>query len=690
MSTLHHSPPDSSEAPLWVDRVALLGLACLSLLLALPAHTPMADYGVFGTLDMVSRHDAPWWQLFQYPAPDNSWGARPISVGLLKLYLSVFGPHAPPSGDLLVTKSVLTILWFGLASRAWLRAYGFKREAPFAMLGSVMVSPALFSAWQLTQFDTLAAGALLFACALLTREHLCIWRRVLIAALLSLPLFLKESSALTAFGFLGAASFVYWRRGNLPMAKRHGLLLALGVSAWFFYAWKMFTAEGPPGRSGLLFLGRLPIVEHMALQLMYLVSAAGALLITCLLWRRSGRLNAGSRWIWLGPTLAVAWLLISPLLDYHSHYETAFYVTRWGSPVALLLSVALIHRVLMKKGELGLTMAAGGILGSVGPLALMLLAGATTREDLASRIFIPALPLLLGLAARAIFDGLRVTKTLSASPARLMRTAHVAGASALIWYAAVHPFNMSQEWQARGPVDTEGRRALAEAPLGQSTILFNNTSQWLGRMDLAALGAEPRALEVAHFTPTPAWFEARFLPTVKSQAGVQHPERARQAELPIYLYWLANRSLMDEAANDVLQGDLSWTRCQVGLLSPLDFFPELLAEEDMLTLLLGGVPEAPEDRTSLANPWGDTWPDTRPAHNWMEDIRMTTYRAGPSTLTHTLKDDVSLRWQRAHDYARLPLDLLSLPRRLMSGAPLIERYRWEAMVYGPKEARVDG
>ena len=83
-----------------------------------------------------------------------------------------------------------------LASCLWLR-----REAPFAMLGSVMVSPALFSAWQLTQFDTLAAGALLFACALLTREHLCIWRRVLIAALLSLPLFLKESSALTAFGF---------------------------------------------------------------------------------------------------------------------------------------------------------------------------------------------------------------------------------------------------------------------------------------------------------------------------------------------------------------------------------------------------------------------------------------------------------------------------------------------------------
>ena len=83
-----------------MDRLALLGLVTLAALLALPAQTPMADYGVFGTLDMVGRHDAPWWQLFRYPAPDNSWGARPISVGLLKLYLDVFGPEAPPDGTL--------------------------------------------------------------------------------------------------------------------------------------------------------------------------------------------------------------------------------------------------------------------------------------------------------------------------------------------------------------------------------------------------------------------------------------------------------------------------------------------------------------------------------------------------------------------------------------------------------------
>lgn len=673
-----------------MDRLGLLLLALLSVILAFPAQTPMADYGVFGTLDMVSRHDAPWWQLFQYPAPDNSWGARPISVGLLKLYLALFGYVAPPDGDLLMLKSALTTLWFGLAARAWLRAYGFGRVAPVAMLGSVMLSPSLFSAWQLTQFDTLGAGALLFACALTAKAHLRAIDKALIATLLTIALFLKESSALTSFGFLGAASFVYWRRGDWPMAKRHGLLLGAGILAWLVYAWQMFTAEGPPGRSGLLFMGRLPIIEHMALQLMYLVSAAGALLIAALLWRRSGRLETGSRWIWLAPGLAIGWLFISPLLDYHSHYETAFYVTRWGSPVAFLLTLSLIHRVFMKHGELGITMAAGGILGSVGPLALMLLAGATTREDLASRIFIPALPLLLGLAGRAVLDGLEVARELSGRGAQVMRVAHIAGASALFWYLSAHPFNMAQEWQARGPIDTEGREALSKEPLSQATVLFNNTSQWLGRMDLAALGAERRTLDFARFTPMPAWFPARYLPTVKSQSGVQHPERERQAGLPIYLYWLSSRSMMDEAANEALQGDLSWTRCQVGLLSPLDFFPELLDEEDMLLLLLGGVPEAPEDRIALPNPWGETWPDTRPPQNWMEDIRMTTFQAGPTTLEQTLRDDVSERWRGAKAYTRLPLDLLSLPRRLLTGAPLLERYQWEAVVYGPREGRSDG
>jgi len=673
-----------------MDRLALLGLVVLAALLALPAQTPMADYGVFGTLEMVGRHDAPWWQLFRYPAPDNSWGARPISVGLLKLYLDIFGPEAPPNGTLLMVKSAVTTLWFGLASRAWLRAYGFARVAPVAMLATVAVSPSLFSAWQLTQFDTIGAGALLFACAILSRQSLTRWHHLMVALLLMIPLFLKESTALVTFGFLGAAAFVHWRRDEKKMAKQHALPLVLGMLGWVFYAWQMLTAQGPPGRSGLLFMGRLPIIEHMALQLMYLVSAAGALLIACLFWRRSGRLDTGSRWIWLAPILAMGWLVISPLLDYHSHYETAFYVTRWGSPVALALSVGLLHRVFKRDGDLGITMAAGGILGSVGPLAFMLLVGATTREDLASRIFIPALPLLLGLAGRAVLDGLEVAKTLSGRQAQAMRWAHIAGLAALLWYAAVHPWNMSQDWQARGPVDTEGRRELAQQPLSQGNVLFNNTSQWLGRMDLAAIGAERRTLTTTRFTPIPAWFPARFLPAVKSPSGIEHPERTRQAGLPIYLYWLSSRSAMDAGANQALIGDLSWTRCQVGLLSPLDFFPELLPEEDMLLLLLGGVPDAPEDRIAMANPWGDTWPDTRPPQNWIEDTRMSTYRERPSTLEVTLERNVKERWVKREAYTRIPLDLLSVPRRLLTGAPLIERYVWEAVIYEPNEEHADG
>ena len=92
----------------------------------------------------------------------------------------------------------------------------------------------------------------------------------------------------------------------------------------------------------------------------------------------------------------------------------------------------------------------------------------------------------------------------------------------------------------------------------------------------------------------------------------------------------------------------------------------------------------------MANPWGDTWPDTRPPQNWIEDTRMSTFQAGPSTLQQTLEGSVSERWAMRAPYTRVPLDLLSLPRRLLTGAPLIERYVWEAVVYEPTKERADG
>ena len=92
----------------------------------------------------------------------------------------------------------------------------------------------------------------------------------------------------------------------------------------------------------------------------------------------------------------------------------------------------------------------------------------------------------------------------------------------------------------------------------------------------------------------------------------------------------------------------------------------------------------------MANPWGDTWPDTRPPQNWIEDTRMSTYRERPSTLEVTLERNVKERWVKREAYTRVPLDLLSIPRRLLTGAPLIERYVWEAVIYEPKVEHADG
>ena len=84
-------------------------------------------------------------------------------------------------------------------------------------------------------------------------------------------------------------------------------------------------------------------------------------------------------------------------------------------------------------------------------------------------------------------------------------------------------------------------------------------------------------------------------------------------------------------------------------------------------------------------------PDTRPPHNFMEDIRRTTYRAGPTPLVTTIREHSEQQWTRRAPYARLPLDLLSFPRRVLAGAPLVERYAWEVVIYGPKaKARGDG
>ena len=618
-------------------------IVALAAIVALAGQVEKADNVTHRVLDLVDT--VAWGDFFRpftMPFPINAEAFRPISVVIFKSHVDLFGTGAPPF-MVSFAKAFLSVGLFGLAARKWLITVGWGGQATLAAALAMVCGPSLFQVWYYPELDLLGAAATLWVGARLLEKRspgLLGWLAISLA--LAFSMLLKEATALIQLAFLGAATLALW---EVDRERRNRHIGALTISLLGWGALVVPLLSGPATEVGALPLAqRLSTIEHNLAQIAYLLSPAGALLLlltplTGLSWRNPLRRHLGG-WA-IAATVA---LVAIPVVTLYSHYEAVYYSPRWfgltfGATivVALLLAAVTLRRELPWRISL---LTIGVILGG---FSLVGVTAPTAREDLASRIFIAAAPLLFAMALKGAAM-LRVEfdkRSEGASPlGRVARGATAGLVGAMLWYPAASGFNYTLDYRARHEVDLQGKRTLAQEPVGDRLILFNHYVEWLDPLGLIAAGA-PESARDWQMLQVPAQLTMEHYRTARwiHEGGLDL--EARLGEGGSYLYWLTPRSLMDERANEALLGDLEWTRKGVGLFSPIHE---------------GGF-------------------------NRPEDHRATVYSTDRGPLHARYAEASEELWSAESGFVQLPMLLHDLPRRLLAGVPLLERYRYEGALW---------
>ena len=598
--------------------------------LAIPGLVLVA--GVLGGLGIVPSYDnvthrvvaladtVPWSEAFlpfEMGWPIDARALRPLSVLLLKAHAAVYGVAEVAPDALRWARASTELALFALAARAWLVQVGLKRVASLAALSSLVLAPTLFQAWLLTELDLVGAAFLFAAAALLWRPDGTRLHAAAAIALLAVPMLLKESTALVAFGFLGGATLLTLREPG-PRRTHHLAACITWTVLWAVLVAPMLTGPSTEAATVSL-LDKLPLLEHNAVQLLYLAGLPAALLLV--LAGLATRLPAAARLTgW-----ATAALVLLPVTVLYSHYEAVYASPRLtGSAFAALLALGV---ALAARGPATVVVAC--IAGSWGLLSLAGLFAPTAREDMASRIFIALAPALHALA----WEAARQLRPLA--PRATAALAVCAG-----WWMAASGFNYTQDWRARNAADVVGKEHLAGRHLADSLVMFNHYVEFVDPWALQAAGAE--GAHDAHYLLMPAWIgpddyqRARWLHSPDTgPAAIFDGQQLR------WFYWLAPRSTMSDRVDAALVGDFAWTRRAVGLFQPI---------------LDGG-------------------------HNRPEDHRMLAFATEVSPLEGMLEQMAVAELEHQVPFAQLPLMLTELPRRFLGGLAFVEDHVYEVAVH---------
>jgi len=591
-----------------------------------------ADNVTHRVLDLVSQLS--WGEAckpFFMPFPIDAPAFRPFSVLGLKAYASTFGVGPPPLWFSFF-KSVVCLSLFALSARLWLRATGLKKHAEWAALLPLGLAPILFQAWYLPELDLLgAASCLMLGALLLKRGDLSRAEGATCIGLLVFSLFLKESTALVQLAFLGSTALALWRQGlRGARFKRHWVGCIGGAVLWGLVVLPLL--QGQESQAGAAtFWTRVGLVEHNLVQILYLLSTAGGVLLA--LWGALVYFKGFQKSLGRVLPVFVLALLLAPVTVFYSHYEAIYFTPRWmGIGWALLLFTGLGLLALSPRRAPAPAQVAVSILGVTAALSLAGLIAPNAREDMASRVFVVLAPGLfaLGLGATEAIHKALATHN---APA-IARFSLIGLLIAMVYAPLAQAINYTSDWRARHAVDLEAKQQMAQFD-SADIVLFNHYVEWLDPLGLMAAGA-PKAVQNWRFLHVPAWLPISEYP----QASWISPQRvdllAEMEESTTHIYWLSPRLQGHDSARETLQGDLSWTRKALGLFSPV---------------ALG-------------------------LHNRPEDHRMTVYKQGLSPLEGIMEQGDLLWFDWASSW-QLPLNLFEAPRRLLQNIPLVERFRVE-------------
>lgn len=603
--------------------------------------------GALGTREMVDGiglwivgfvdglPDDAWYRPFHPPPPSYGFGFRPVSIIMVKLYIWMFGIQQHPPMWFLFAKIVLSAAAYGGSCWLWLRALGFERYALFISVLGMLLGPHLFSLWYLTELDGLgAAGTLIVSALLLTKEKKAIHLALLGCAIV-FTIFLKESSALMLFAIL-LVHLIYFALSKERRAFTMTMVvLVSSLSVWMSMAWTVVTGHVEGHFSELSQAVRWTILGYTATQLTMFVSFMGVLIVLLSSidkWARNFQW-----WKWVIVAVILSSTLWPPIAQIN-HYETYYFdSTFWMLGGGVLLNLALIGLLLQWKTDPQQSFVSAIILSTEATMGVALLLSANPREDIATRLFLVCFPCLSLL----VLIGLeRLYRVCNDKYARfLFGLAPVS----ILWFLLVNSLNTIILHHARNQVDVLGHQRLAGLVTEEDYVLFDNFVFWLSRDAIGDFSSHSISVKDEHLIYVPSQLVASKLPHVNWGEDM-HLEALYQRGEPLWFYSLQLRSQMTEPVNQYLNGEFST------LQHPFGLFKSFRPIEDTSSSL--------------------------PATNYIEDSRAISYGSHPTPLSTLVASRGFFHWGVRGGCIQVMPNLFELPRRLMSGVPVVEQYTY--------------
>jgi len=298
------------------------------------------------------------------------------------------------------------------------------------------------------------------------------------------------------------------------------------------------------------------------------------------------------------------------------------------------------------------------ILGFLGLLAGPVLASAA-RSDLSARLYAPLLPILFGLA----LHGAEYSLTARPQPwSRWTKPVCALLALSLAWQSAAGGVSQWQFWQARFPTELAVKQELIKRLQGPCPrVYYPNHNQELAIEELDALGDVPeevrkcvslvQLLETDTRERSSAW--NKWIVAVDGLRGVdQFRNRVDSSDVTDALM---NAEVMPRGMQLFVQTPRSTMGAEINARIKPDF----------------------------------TWAETR-----IPEARLGTFEQAigimfveTTMLEEFIKERAHYSLSEARDFFVLPLWLHEIPQRLISGLPVIERYRYEALLFGFEPGR---
>ena len=630
-----------------------------------------------------------FWKPYRLPPPANGeYGFRPLSVLLMKGYLYFFDAHEPIPRSVVVAKTLISSIFFSWVTLQWCKQNMSLYRGCFWTAIATLSGPHLFGLWLLSEFDGLGAAFILLALLYWSKQDRTIFQSTAMMASCICAMFLKESTALILFAMLSAGTFHQWR--TKKSMYQQVLVLIFLVCMWIFFAWDLIGGGQTSYVGRYPWQARLPVLGFTAWQYVYFITPPAILGLMCA--------STSITYQKIGVHIALLVLLLLPPLVTYSHYESMYFSPLWLG----ILSGALLYFIIIKDFLIHNSVHAIFALSAQAALWVAILLSSTPREDMAVRIFLPALPSLLIILDQKLTILWENTRASYGTRALI---------ACSIWPFLAISINTITERVWIAPQDHHGVQKLTKiAPKSKDLVLFNNFTLSLGNETflhqesfeisdkgisiifqnpqllrtidqeiLRDIMAHPmcnrthlfrtqkisksQLIQILHDLDDRGLIHANWPPQMHYTAdhltkeefpkvmwgfNINEPldiEQEYQDHRSIWSYWNAKRPRED--VPKILRGDFSYTRRPMGAL--------------------GLLHQAPEDHL--------------PNHNFMEDLNTTQTTKTQTTLQRLIEQRGILQYESMQSYMQLPFFLHEIPRRMIQQWPIIQNFSYNTNIH---------